>query len=142
MNRDVSDNPAEACTLSDRVAFLSCPETYPDPPERVEPIETHMAWVFLSEQHAWKLKKPVRTRSLDFSTVEARRRDCLLEVELNQRLAPGVYQGIVPLTVDASGRLHLASGSDGPQGAVVDWLVQMRRLPRALMLDARIAAGP
>ncbi|HEX8108031.1 MAG TPA: hypothetical protein VF516_09905 [Kofleriaceae bacterium] len=37
----------------------------------VECIETHMAWVFLSERRAWKLKKSVRLPYLDHSTVEA-----------------------------------------------------------------------
>lgn len=141
MSSTAPDNPASLVSLADRVACLSRPEIYPDPPQRVEAIETHMAWVFLSEHCAWKLKKPVRTRHLDFRTIADRLRDCLLEVELNQQLAPGVYLGVVPLTIDAARQLHLGSQTQRSEGEVVDWLVQMRRLPRELMLDARIAAG-
>lgn len=93
-----------------------------------------MSWVFLTEEHAYKLKKPVRYDFLDYSTVEARRRTCEEEVRLNRRLANGVYCGIVPLTW-GDGELRL-----GGSGEIVDWLVKMRRLPEHLMLDHAIAA--
>ena len=69
-----------------KVAFLRRPEAYAEKPRSVEVVETHMSWVFLTERHAYKLKKPVRYDSLDFSTPELRRRDCEAEVRLNRRL--------------------------------------------------------
>jgi aminoglycoside phosphotransferase family enzyme len=116
------------------VAFLSKPEAYPDSAQHVETRQTHMSWVFLTNTQAWKLKKPVRTEYLDFSTPEARRLNCAREVRLNRRLAKDVYQGVVPLTVDRQGNLQL-----GGQREVVDWLVCMRRLPSERMLDELIA---
>ena len=113
-----------------KIAFLAQPAAYSDRPRRVECIETHMAWVFLTDRHAFKLKKPVRYEFLDFSTVEARRQDCALEIELNRRLAADVYLEIVPLCVSVGGALKL-----GGDGEPVDWLVKMRRLPRERMLD-------
>ena len=62
--------------IEEKVAFLSKPETYPNHVERVETKQTHMSWVFLTDTNAWKLKKPVRTEFLDFSTPKARRFDC------------------------------------------------------------------
>jgi aminoglycoside phosphotransferase family enzyme len=121
--------------LSEKVAFLSEPTAYVPQPQRVERKETHMSWVFLTDRHAWKLKKPVRYDFLDFSTVEARKRNCELEVTLNRRLAPDVYLGAVPLVLDRQARMRL-----GGKGSVIDWLVQMRRLPQHRMLDAAIAA--
>ncbi|MBK8740827.1 MAG: hypothetical protein IPM02_15450 [Betaproteobacteria bacterium] len=82
-------------------------------------IETHMSWVYLTDRHAYKLKKPVRYDYLDFSTLEARRQSCEDEIRLNRRLAPDVYLAAIPLTVDAEGGLRL-NGT----GAVVDWLVR------------------
>jgi aminoglycoside phosphotransferase family enzyme len=120
--------------ISEKVAFLSRPDAYSDGSPLVEIRETHMSWVFLTKSHAWKLKKPVRTDYLDFSTTEARRRNCLREVRLNRRLANDVYLGVVPLTLDTHGDLQL----DG-SGKIVDWLVQMRRLPAGRMLDSLIA---
>jgi uncharacterized protein len=118
------------------VACLSRPESYPTTPPRVEVIETHMSWVFLTDRHAYKLKKPVRYDYLDFSTLAARHWDCMEEVRLNRRLAANVYQGVVPLTVDSRGALQLAGS-----GEAIDWLVQMRRLPAECMLDYAMTRG-
>jgi aminoglycoside phosphotransferase family enzyme len=68
--------------------------------------------------------------------LEARHKNCEREVRLNRRLAGNVYLGTVPLTIQADGGLKL----DG-EGRVVDWLVQMRRLPADRMLDAAIREG-
>lgn len=122
--------------LADEVAFLKRPQSYPEGATAVEAVETHLAWVFLTDRHAYKLKKPVRYSFLDFTTRAARRQDALEEVRLNQRLAPGIYLGVVPLVMSDGGHLSL-----GPPGTPVDWLVKMRRLPRTRMLDYAIAAG-
>ena len=121
--------------LSATVEALTRPERYPEAVGGVDSIETHMAWVFLTETHAFKLKKPVRTRLVDYTTVEARRRACLTEVRLNRRLAGPVYRGVVPVVAGDSG---IEVGGDGP---VVDWLVKMQRLPQRRMLDACIKSG-
>lgn len=123
-------------TLAEKVAFLSRPEAYGRAASRVETVETHMSWVFLTEEFAHKLKKPVRYDFLDFRSLEARRHSCREEVRLNRRLAPDVYIGTVPLVADAAGGLHL-----GGDGEPVDWLVRMHRLPAARMLDRAIEAG-
>ena len=122
--------------LAAKVRFLAEPRNYPEATGRVDTIETHMSWVFLTDRHAWKLKKPVRQSHLDFSTEPARRHNCTEELRLNRRLTHDVYLEVVPLTADADGRFHL-----GPGGTVVDWLVKMRRLPAERMLDRMIRAG-
>ena len=66
----------------------------------IELIETHTSWVFLGEHDVWKVKKPVSLGFLDFRTMKNRREACEAEVRLNARLAPGVYQGIVRVTLD------------------------------------------
>jgi aminoglycoside phosphotransferase family enzyme len=123
-------------TLEAKLAFLGRPDAYPEATSRVQAVETHMSWVFLTDAHAYKLKKPVRYAYLDFSTPEARRLDCEREVRLNRRLAAEVYLGVMPLLLDAAGRLHL-----GGEGETVDWLVQMRRLPADRMLDHLLRGG-
>jgi aminoglycoside phosphotransferase family enzyme len=123
-------------SLEDKVAFLRQPQAYAERPRRVATVETHMSWVFLSDRHAYKLKKPVRYDFLDFSTLEARRLDCDEEVRLNRRLAADVYLEIVALTIDPQGKLCL-----GGAGPPIDWLVKMRRLPSRRMLDQAIKAG-
>jgi aminoglycoside phosphotransferase family enzyme len=98
----------------------------------IETIETHLSWVFLTQSHAYKLKKPTRTEHFDYTSLEARRAACTAELELNRRLAASVYLGVVPVRRDDLGR-HV----DG-NGEVVDWLLKMRRLPRDSMLDVCI----
>lgn len=129
--RSVRDVALEA-----KLGFLGRPDAYPEAPARVEAVETHMSWVFLTDTHAYKLKKPVRYPYLDFSTAEARRLDCEQEVRLNRRLAAEVYLGVMPLVRDAEGRLRL-----GGAGEAVDWLVQMLRLPTDRMLDCLLRGG-
>ncbi|MGZ5199173.1 MAG: hypothetical protein ACXWC4_05320 [Telluria sp.] len=125
-----------APALEAKVAFLRAPASYPEHPFRVEAVETHMSWVFLLDQHVYKLKKPVRYELLDFRSLQARQHYCAEELRLNRRLAPSVYLGLVPLTLDRHGCLAL-----GGAGATVDWLVRMQRLPAGHMLDYALARG-
>lgn len=119
---------AEAVSLGDKVAFLTKMAGV------VQVVETHMAFVFLTAEIAFKLKKPVSFGYFDHRTLAARAAACAEEVRLNRALAGDVYLGTLPLVqVDAG----LAIGKDG---AVVDWLVQMRRLPADRMLDALITS--
>ena len=120
-------------SLADKLAFLRQPGHYPEPTSRVEAVETHMSWVFLTDAFAYKLKKPVRYDYLDFSTLEARRLDCEAELRLNRRLAATVYLAVVPLLLAADGSLSLNG-----EGQPTDWLVKMRRLPAERMLDTLI----
>jgi aminoglycoside phosphotransferase family enzyme len=119
-----------------KIAFLRRVEAYPELPQRVEVRETHMSWIFLTDQRAYKLKKPVRRDYLDFSTIEARRFSCHEELRLNRRLAGPVYRSVMPLLLGAGGELSLT----GP-GEVVDWLVAMNRLPEHAALDHRLRRG-
>lgn len=119
-------------TLAEKVAHLSRPESYLDDTTAVEVIETHMSYVFLTDTHVYKLKKPVRYPFLDFTSLEARRLNCEDEVRLNRRLARNVYLGVMRL-VRAEAGLRVQA-----EGEPVEWLVKMRRLPRHLMLDQAI----
>jgi aminoglycoside phosphotransferase family enzyme len=118
------------------VSWLTRAEAYREPPLSITPIETHMSWVFLADQHAYKLKKAIRQDGLDFSTSELRRRNCLEEVRLNRRLAPDVYYGVVPVTRAADGSVRV----DG-HGTAIDWVVHMRRLPADRNLEAILLSG-
>jgi uncharacterized protein len=121
--------------INRKVAFLGSVSAYAERPSRVERIETHFSWVFLTDRHVYKLKKPLRNGDVDFSTIDARRRNAEQEMRLNRRLARDVYIGIVPLTLGKGG-LAIAG-----TGTIVDWLVQMRRLPAEQMLDSRLFRG-
>jgi aminoglycoside phosphotransferase family enzyme/predicted kinase len=109
---------------------------YPPPrPPAVGVRTTHASWVFLAGDAAWKVKRPVALGFLDFRKAEARRRACEDEVRLNRRLAPEVYQGVVPIHLGPAG--HAFHGG----GPVVDWAVRMRRLPDEASAAALLRAG-
>ena len=120
-------------SIDDKVSFLRTREAYDSRPPSVQVKETHMSWVFIAGNRVYKLKKPVHFPFLDFRTLEARENNCREEVRLNRRLAPNVYLGVDSLAVDKKGQLSI-----GQRGEIVDWLVEMRRLPDELMLDQAI----
>jgi aminoglycoside phosphotransferase family enzyme len=94
-----------------------------------------MSWVFLTDRHAYKLKKPIRTNWVDLRSPVARRANCFEELRLNRRLAPDVYLDGVPLTLGGDGRMRIAG-----EGEAIDWLVMMRRLPADGMLNHAIGS--
>lgn len=119
-------------TLAQKVAFLRDAGSYPHAAGAVVAIETHMSWVFLAGERAYKLKKPIHLPYLDFSTLEKREAACQAEFALNRRLAPALYLGVMPLCESNEG-LNLRG-----EGPIVDWLVVMRRIDEGLMLEAAI----
>jgi aminoglycoside phosphotransferase family enzyme/predicted kinase len=98
----------------------------------VEVYETHISWVFVVGERAYKVKKPVRLPFLDYSTLERRLHFCNEEVRLNRRLAPDVYLGVAAVTADFRIR------GEGPP---VEYAVEMVRLPHHRMLDVRLDRG-
>jgi aminoglycoside phosphotransferase family enzyme len=132
----ISGGRAGGLVPAEILAALRDPATYPQPPGVVTARETHMSWVFLTDRFVYKLKKPVRLNSLDYTTLERRRACCEAEITLNRRLAPAVYLGAVPLARTAGGGLRLEA-----EGTAVEWLVKMRRLAEARMLDVAVAYG-
>jgi aminoglycoside phosphotransferase family enzyme len=115
----------EAGTLGfdDKVRFLSDPANYPERPPRVTLRETHHAWLFMTDRHVYKMKKPFRLGGFDFSLLESRHRLCKEEFRLNRRLAQNTYLGVVGLVLNERGDLELEA-----DGCVVEWLVKMLRL--------------
>ncbi len=79
------------------IRALLAPAAYPHAADSVELIETHISWVLLAGDFAYKLKKPVDFGFLDFSTLDKRRFYCEEELRLNRRLAPDVYLEVLPL---------------------------------------------
>ena len=117
------------------VEALRRPEAYPEHPAAVEMVETHVSWLFFTGRHVYKVKKPVDFGFLDFTTLERRRHFCHREVELNRRLAPSVYLGVVEVR-QHSDRVAV----EGP-GRTVEYAVKMRQLPRERSMQALLQRG-
>jgi aminoglycoside phosphotransferase family enzyme/predicted kinase len=98
-------------------------------------IETHISWVLLTADSAYKIKKPLRLAFVDYGTLEARRHFCEEEVRLNARLAPSLYLGVARITADAQG--PCIDGS----GPVLEFAVHMRRFPAGALFSERLDAG-
>jgi aminoglycoside phosphotransferase family enzyme len=116
-----------------KLDFLLLPASYPDRPDRIELVETHFAWVFLSRLFAYKLNKPIAFHDIDYASLEKRKLSCERALGLNRRLAPHTYIDCVALTETGS---ELALEGDGEP---IDWLLKMNRLPRKTMFDTRLA---
>ncbi len=96
-------------------------------PDAAAVAETHSAVVFFMGDWAYKVKKPVDLGFLDFRERSAREAVCHREVELNRRLSPDVYLGVADV--------------HGPDGAVCDHMVVMRRMPADRRLSRVVTAG-
>jgi uncharacterized protein len=93
-------------------------------------IETHISWVILGPNYAYKIKKPVTFSFLDFSTLKRRKYFCEKEVTLNQRLAKKMYIGVAPIFKEASGIISFNASPD-----IADYAVVMKKMNRALEMD-------
>ena len=100
-----------------------------------EVIATHISWVLLAGDHAWKIKKPVRLPFVDYGSLAARRHCCEEEVRLNRRLAPSLYLGVSRITGTAQ-----APCIDGT-GDAIEYAVRMRRFPPGALFSEQLAAG-
>lgn len=103
--------------------------------ERVRLIETHISWVLLTGDYAYKIKKPLDLGFLDFSSLELRKQACADEVRLNRRLAADIYLGVVAIT--GSPDVPHINGT----GAVIEYAVKMRQFPPDATLDRLSARG-
>jgi aminoglycoside phosphotransferase family enzyme/predicted kinase len=105
-------------------------------------VETHISWVLLSGEFAYKIRKPVVMPFLDFSTLEARRADCEEEIRLNRRWAPQLYLDIVAIRGPKASPSLVAerSGAIGTRhDSIIDYAVKMRQFADHARLDRAIA---
>jgi aminoglycoside phosphotransferase family enzyme/predicted kinase len=111
------------------------PAAYPEPAADVQLLQTHVSWIFLAGEFAYKVKKPVDFGFLNFTTLDRRRFYCQEEVRLNRRLCPEIYLDVVPLRECPSGVCFHGDGR------IVDYGVKMVRLPAERMADRLLARG-
>ena len=113
-----------------RLVDALCARGYFPHKYRVE--ETHISWVLLTGQHAYKIKKSLDLGFLDFSTLEARHFYCTEELRLNRRLAPDLYLDVV--AIGGSPEQPVLGGEPA-----IEYAVHMRRFPRSAMMDRLLA---
>ncbi len=104
---------------------------FPHPVESLRIIETHISWIILTGQFAYKLKKPVRFDFVDYSDLSKRQTYCHREIELNRRYAPEIYLDVCPVyKIDG---LLVFGEVKGKRENVrpVEYAVKMREFPQA-----------
>ena len=113
---------------------LLTPAAYPHPVAAVQLVETHISWILLTGEFAYKIKRPVQLPFVDQRSLEHRAFLCAEELRLNHRFAPDLYLGVCDITQDGSG--IRISGS----GAVIEHAVKMRQFDRNDGLDRLLDA--
>jgi uncharacterized protein len=114
---------------------LLAPSAYPEPATSVHLVQTHVSFIFITDNFVYKIKKPVDFGFLNFTTLDRRRFYCTEEVRLNRRLNPDMYLGVVEVRETPDGARF-----DG-EGKVIDYAVKMKRLPEERMLDRLLREG-
>jgi aminoglycoside phosphotransferase family enzyme/predicted kinase len=104
------------------VEALRNPAAYPHPVGTVKVLQTHISYVLLAGDYAYKIKKPVRLAFVDFSTAARRRFFCEQELRLNRRTAPSLYVDVVAIGGDPP--------RFGPCDEALEYAVRMRRFPQ------------
>ena len=103
---------------------------FPGDSGKHELIETHISWVIVCHQFVYKIKKPVHYSFLDFSTLKMRKHFCEREIELNKRLAEGIYLDVQPIYEN-----HGNFVMGGKKGILTDYAVRMKKLDREKQMD-------
>jgi aminoglycoside phosphotransferase family enzyme/predicted kinase len=108
---------------------------YPHSVSEIELIETHISWIFLTGNFAYKIKKPVQFDFLDFSTLEKRHFYCEEELRLNRRFAPNLYLQVVPITGTVE-HPQIDGSSE-----TIEYAVKMQQFPAGQLLSEMANCG-
>ncbi len=102
---------------------------YPHAVDELKLIETHISWVILTGEFAYKIKKPVNLGFLDFSSLALRQHYCQRELELNRRFSRDLYLETVAIT--GSEQQPRIDGD----GEAIDYAVKMRQFDNRFLAD-------
>jgi aminoglycoside phosphotransferase family enzyme/predicted kinase len=125
--------------LPDLIQQMLQPSFYPhEVTEPIELIQTHVSYVLLTGDYAYKLKKPVNFGFLDFSSLEKRHHFCQEELRLNQRGASQLYLEILPITVEGE-KYHFPETAE--TGKPVEYVLKMRQFPQESLFSQLFERG-
>ncbi len=122
------------------IQALQNPAVFDHPVTEFRLIQTHISWVLLTGEFAYKIKKPMNFGFLDFSTLDKRKFYCGEELRLNSRTAPELYLDVVAIT-----GTETAPQVNGA-GEVFEYAVKMRQfdpennLEKLLGIPAQLAS--
>ncbi len=115
---------------------MQTPKFYPHAVQSpIEVLQTHISYIVLTGEYAYKFKKPLDLGFLDFSSLEKRKYYCQQELDLNQPIAPDIYLEVLPIT-----QHHDTLELNG-QGETVEYVLKMREFPQSALLSEMEKAG-
>jgi uncharacterized protein len=117
------------------------PEFYPHSvAEPIQLIQTHVSYILLTGDFAYKVKKPVNYGFLDFSTLEKREHFCHEEIRLNQRGAGELYLEVLPIA-QVGDTYHLGKTATSLEAAVAEYVVKMQQFPAGTLFSDLFEQG-
>ncbi|MEC4894907.1 MAG: AAA family ATPase [Oscillatoria sp. PMC 1051.18] len=112
------------------------PEFYPHPVETpIKLFQTHVSYVLLAGDYAYKVKKAVNFGFLDYSSVAKRKHFCEEEIRLNQPNAPEIYLEV--LSIAQTGDKFVLDGDGEP----VEYVLKMRQFPQDALMNEMFKQG-
>ncbi|MFM6354909.1 MAG: adenylyl-sulfate kinase, partial [Planktothrix sp.] len=112
-------------TLPPLIQQMLEPDFYPHPvQEPIELLQTHISFILLTGEYAYKIKKIVDFGFLDYSTLEKRRYFCEQELRMNQQQAPDLYLEVLPI-IEIGDRFQLAEKEESG----IEYVLKMRQFP-------------
>lgn len=127
----------EQTEQTELIKSLREPAIYPHPVTAVEVLETHISYVLLAGDFAYKFKKPLDLGFLDYSTLAARKFFCEEELRLNRRLAPHLYLDVVSIYGSSTAPRFVAVDGEVP----IEHAVRMRRFRQEMLFDRLAQSG-
>lgn len=123
------------------VARLCRAGAFPHSVRRIELIETHISFVILTGEFAYKIKKAVDLGFLDYTALDRRHFYCAEELRLNRRLAAPLYLGVVAIGGPADAPWVGDPGDLAGNSPVLEYAVAMREFAQDCLLDRVLARG-
>jgi aminoglycoside phosphotransferase family enzyme len=108
--------------------------------------ETHISWVILTGQFAYKIKKELKFgQILDFSTLSLRKKFCQKEVDINKVLCGDMYMAVAKIVKqkkrgqDEEGGLRIVDLKS--KGKALEYAVKMVEIPQKFRMDKLLQEG-
>jgi aminoglycoside phosphotransferase family enzyme len=109
-------------------------DSYPEETSKIDLIQTHISFVFITDNFVYKVKKAVNFGFLDFSTLENRYFYCQKELEINRRLCPQIYLEVV--SVNQKSKIKIKG-----EGKIIEYALKMKRLPQERIMTLLLKEG-
>jgi aminoglycoside phosphotransferase family enzyme len=129
-------NQMELVTLLSKDRFA-----YPNQVSNIVVEETHISWIILTGQFAYKIKKELKFGEiLDFSTLTLRKKFCQREVEINKGLCEGMYLDVVKIVKqdkrkDEKKESGLKIVELKSKSKALEYAVKMLEIPQKFRMD-------